>query len=69
MAGPQSHRFDIRKLNLLFYTKTAVPRCDITGLPAAVELVTPYLTVVRTVHSHDEYMGLAECTYARVHAT
>ncbi|CAM9809858.1 unnamed protein product, partial [Phaeothamnion confervicola] len=53
-----SHR--IQKLNRLSFPKGAVPRCELTGLPAAVELVAPGVTLyyATTEHAKQAWQGI-----------
>lgn len=48
--------YEIKKLTLLAFPKNQHPKCEITDLPATVQLVTPYCTLY--------YLGEAQATQA-----
>lgn len=46
--------YRIEPLNTLAFPKGAAPRCELTGLPASVQCVTPHITLYYATREHAE---------------
>ena len=47
IEGTEKPDFEIRKLNLLAFPRDQFPKCELTGISATVQLVTPHCTLVK----------------------
>ena len=50
----QTTPYRLLTLNTLAFPKGKLPRCELTGLPAAVQCVTPHITLYYATKEHAE---------------
>ena len=50
MTDNQDKDYEIQKLNLLAFPRDFCPKCELTGAPSRVQLVTQHCTLVSIVY-------------------